>query len=419
MKFLWIALLVSVTSVCSAQHFTVKEISFEGLKRVDESLLRRLIKVRVARPYDSLQVGTDLERLNRLPAIAKASVVKIINEDSTYTLRYKIIENFAIIPGLRIGQANDDSFAFRASVFDFNFLGQSQIIGGFYQKDVFSSFGAYWEAPFMFSNKWGLGLNYIDNITFEPVYFQDEVFNYKKEDRGLEMYILYEIDFHNKAELGVRFFDESYVYNETPAAENLPNDLNANKTFYRAQYETNFLDIDYQYVVGFRNIFDVSYQTGGDGLLGDTFIATNSFEYFKKLGDKGNWANRLQLGYSSFTKTEFAPFTIDNQLNLRGAGNDSNRGTSYAFLNTEYRYTLLEKDWFVLQGNAFVDVGSLKEPKGSISDNSPKSPFELYSGIGIRGLHKRIFNAVIRLDYGVGLNARKSHGFVFGIGQYF
>jgi len=42
-----------------------------------------------------------------------------------------------------------------------------------------------------------------------------------------------------------------------------------------------------------------------------------------------------------------------------------------------------------------------------------------YPGLGIRFIHKRIFNAVFRLDYGFGIGENATNGLVFGIGQYF
>ena len=42
--------------------------------------------------------------------------------------------------------------------FEFNLFGNNQLLGAFYEKNVFTSYGAYWEHPFLFSDKVGLGL---------------------------------------------------------------------------------------------------------------------------------------------------------------------------------------------------------------------------------------------------------------------
>ncbi len=419
MKHIIYICLFLLSSVVFAQQQQVEKITFKGIKKIDESLLRRLVKSKVNTAYDSLKVATDVERLNRLPAVANAKATTTDTGDGTLEITYDIVENFTIIPGIRVSEANDGSFAFRLSAFEFNFLGQSQIVGGFYQRDVFNSYGVFWEAPFLFSNKLGLGVNYIKDVTFEPIYFNTATRNFKKDRTGAEIYGLYEIDFHNKAELGINVFKEQYDINDAAIDTTFPNNLEASKVAVRGEYETNFLDIDYQYVSGFRNLFEAQYITGGEGLLNDAFIGRNTTEYFKKVGRKGNWASRLQLGFASFNESEFAPFTIDNQFNLRGAGNDVDRGTSFIFINTEYRHTLLEKGWFVLQGNAFVDAGSLRQPRERVSQLFNDSNFESFAGLGVRFIHKRIFNAVIRLDYGVNIGDTKTRGLVFGIGQYF
>lgn len=419
MKYLFTIALCVISTLVLAQESEITSLEFTGLKRTKNSFLNRLVKVKMGTEYDSLKVATDIARLNRLPGIAKASVKDSIAANGKHHLTYEIVENFTIIPGLRVSQANDDSFAFRTSLFEFNFLGRAQIIGGFYQRDVFDSFGAFWEAPFLFTNKLGLGVNYIRNTSFEPIYFTEADINYTKRDIGGELYGLYEIDFQNKIELGVKVYEESYDFNDTQIDANFPNDLAANKVAIRGEYEFLKLDIDYQYFKGFANVLDARYIIGGEGLLEEGIVARNTTSYYKRVGEKGNWASRLQLGLASFNDSEFAPFTIDNQFNLRGAGNDSARGTAFTSLNTEYRYTLLEKGWFVIQGNAFTDIGSWRDPRGNLGELASIDNIEAYSGLGVRFIHKRIFNAVIRLDYGVGWGATKNRGLVFGIGQYF
>jgi hypothetical protein len=72
-----------------------------------------------------------------------------------------------------------------------------------------------------------------------------------------------------------------------------------------------------------------------------------------------------------------------------------------------------------MQGNSFVDVGSWRNPGGSLSDFVAGKNIQVYSGIGLRFINKKIFNAVFRIDYGHGLTKNSSKGLVFGIGQYF
>ncbi|MEM8848134.1 MAG: POTRA domain-containing protein, partial [Bacteroidota bacterium] len=131
---------------------TVDQLEFSGLKRTKERFLRRLVKVKPTSAFDTLKINTDIERLKRLPGIANASY-SVEEKEGKTVVNYEVVENFTIIPGLRISTANNGDFAFRLSVFEFNFLGNNQLIGGFYARDVFDSYGFFYEHPFLFSDK--------------------------------------------------------------------------------------------------------------------------------------------------------------------------------------------------------------------------------------------------------------------------
>lgn len=419
-KYFFIFPFLFISSFLCAQDISIVHIEFEGLNRTKESFLRRLVKVQPKSAFDIKIIETDVERLNRLPGIAKAIYKLDKTNPEAYILIYEIVENFTIIPGVRAAEANNGDFAFRLSLFEFNFLGENQLIGGFYSRNIFDSYGAFWEAPYLFTNKLGIGVNYQNNVLREPIFFpNDNTVNYTFTNRTAEVYALYEHDFHNNFQLGLRYADQDFDYIDGIITDEVPERLTAQKWSVLGEYENNHLDIDYQYVSGYRNFTSLEFITGGEGLLDDELIVQTDFQYFKKIGSKGNWASRLQLAYASFNESRFAPFALDNQLNIRGAGNSAGRGTGEITLNTEYRHTLYEKGWFVLQSNTFIDAGSWRNPGGNLSDLVDGSTLKVNPGIGIRFVHKRIFNAVIRFDYGFGIGNNATNGFVFGIGQYF
>ncbi|WP_194852530.1 POTRA domain-containing protein [Nonlabens antarcticus] len=404
----------------NSQSGRIDRIEFEGLNRTKETFLRRIMKVQPKHLADSVMIANDLERLNRLPGIANAKVTRTTLENGDLILKYEIDENFTIIPGLRISTAANGDFAFRISLFEFNALGANHLIGGYYQNEVFSSYGAYIESRYLFSNKLGLGVNYQSNNTFEPIYFNNkEETNYRYQTNSFETYFLKEFDFHNRAELGIAFSSDDYTFQDGLAATEIPAMLQANRVNLRSQYEYINLKINYQYVSGWRNQTDVRLITGGDGLLGDNLVFNNDLEYLTRIGTKGNWASRLRLGYSTNNDTPFAPFVVDNQVNIRGGGNIVARGTATATLNTEYRHTLFEKGWFVLQSNTFIDVNTQRQVDKGFESAFESQNLRISPGIGVRFIHKRIFNAVFRLDYGFGIGENASNGLVFGIGQYF
>lgn len=425
MKKILVLLFFITASAAQSQEMAISEIEFEGLKRTKPAFLKRLIKTKEKTTYDSILVLGDVERLKRLPGIANAKFIQKKEGDSL-KLVYEIEENFTLIPGVRIATANDGSFAYRISAFEFNLFGNNQLLGAFYEKNVFNSYGAFWEHPFLFSDKLGVGLNYQDVTTQEPVFFDEGDKNYRFNARNLEAKLLFSFDFNNEAELGAILVKEKYQFEGENLIEGRPTELNADKLIYRAAYRYVNLDIAYQYFDGVQSEFIGQYvnflsgDSPGESFLNSFLSLRNDFVYYKKIGTNGNWANRFRVAATIGNEdSPFAPFTLDNQLNIRGVGNTVDRGTASLVLNSEYRHTLYEKGWFVVQGNAFVDVGSWRKPGEDFSQLFDGSATRLYPGVGIRFIHKRIFNAVFRLDYGFGIGNEATNGIVFGIGQYF
>ena len=164
---------------------------------------------------------------------------------------------------------------------------------------------------------------------------------------------------------------------------------------------------------------NLQYVGTSDETLPEFVIGFNDFTYYRRMGKKGNWASRLRLGLASNMNTPFAPFTVDNNINIRGVGNTIDRGTGAIVLNTEYRHTLIDKNWLVLQSNIFVDAGSWRNPGGDFGDFGDDDNIRVYPGVGLRVIHKKIFNAIFRIDYGYGITKNAARGLVFGIGQYF
>jgi len=410
--------------LCTVDSFSQENIitsfKIEGHKKTKLSFIEKIALVEAGEQLDTLRIEQDIQRLKRLASFANVTYKVLKVEEHKYEVTYDVEENFTIIPGLDIFTATNGEFAFRAAVFEFNFLGRNQIVGGFYRRNVFDSYGAYWEAPYLFSRKFGLGINYKKLVSEEPIFLNDNNnIDYRFDNNAFEFYFIYEHNFHNRFELGLNVSREDYEFLRGNIPLDFPTELDANKVAVIGEYEYNNINIDYQYQEGFRSILNVRLQTGGNEFLRNSFIGTNDFEYFKKVGEKGNWANRLRLSYATNDTTPFAPFSVDNQLNLRGVGNVIDRGTASIVLNTEYRYTLYEKGWFVMQSNAFIDAGTWRNPGGNLGELFDGSTARLYPGAGIRFIHKRIFNAVFRLDYGYGIGSDASNGIVFGIGQYF
>ncbi len=407
-----------ITCVSFGQEKVISEIRIQGNNKTKTASILKLTTIKQGNALDSLQIEKDIKRLKRLPSIAHA-YYQVNTKEEGYEVVYGIEENFTIIPSVNVYTTNNDEFAFRLGLYEFNLLGRNITLGAIYQNDIYSSYGANLRAPFLFSKNLGVALNYSNLTTQEPVFLENGTADYKYNNTSYEILGLYQFNLQNRIELGINYFNEEYTYKTGATADGVPLDFDVNKLLYKLIHEYDNLDYDYQYVSGFKSIFNMQYVISTEDILPDFVIGWNDFLYYKRIGKKGNWASRLRLGLATNDDSPFAPFAVDNNLNIRGVGNTIDRGTGVVVLNTEYRHTLYEKDWFVLQSNVFVDGGSWRNPGGDFGDFSDSQNFRIYPGVGLRFMHKRIFNAIFRIDYGYGVTENATNGFVFGIGQYF
>lgn len=398
----------------------VVDVKVQGNKRTKTAFIKKITKLKAGMELDSSLIEEDIYRLKRLPSVSHAYFqVFPANTEGDYNVFYGIEENFTLIPFASVYTSSNDEFAFRIGLQEFNVFGNNITLGGFYQRDVFNSIGANLRAPYLFSNKLGLALSYQDLTTQEPVFLDNGTADYKYNNESFEVLGLYEINFKHRLEFGVNFFTEDYRYLFGSTDPDVPQALNVNKHLFKFIYNYDAITYYYQYLSGFKSALNLQYVNSANEQLPEFMIGFNDFTYFFRVGQKGNWANRLRLGLSSNLDTPFAPFAVDNNLNIRGVGNTIDRGTGAIVLNTEYRHTLIDKDWFVLQSNVFIDGGTWRNPGGDFSDFGDDQNLRIYPGVGLRFIHKKIFNAIFRIDYGHGITNEASRGIVFGIGQYF
>ncbi len=411
-----------ITFSIFAQDNSVLEIQIKGAKKTKVSFIKNLIETQAGKPLDSLMLHEDMVRLKRLPAISYAGFQVVYSRESFYKVLITIEENFTIIPNINFWTTTNRQFAYKVGLYDYNFLGRNMTLGGFYQNNGFNTYGINFIAPNLFSKKWGISLNYQNWKSEEPLYFDTRSANYLYNNISYEVLALYQINFKNQLHFGLNFFNEKYKYLSGDVDPSVPTDLDLDKKLLKLVYTYDGLDYFYQYVNGFKSVLYAQYVTTQNDFQNDFFIAWNDFFYYKRLGKKGNWANRLRVGLSSNENTPFAPFALDNNVNLRGVGILVDRGTGSIVWNTEYRHTLYEKKWWAIQSNFFADIGSWRIPGGTLGDFFKSENIRVYSGVGLRFISKKIYNATFRIDYGFKIHDGKSNnkgGLVFGIGQYF
>jgi hypothetical protein len=398
------------------QNQIVDELSWIGINKMDKFFLINLIETKVNTTLDSLVLKKDIETLSRLNGISNITF-EVVKKSNNYKINFKVVENFTIMPSLSLW-TTDFATAFRVGVFEYNFLGKNNTVGTFYQYNGVHSYGINMQFPFLFKKNLGLEVNAHNLGSIEPLYFDNNTANYFYFNKTLEVLAMIRLNYKHSLKIGGSFFNENYEYRDGATNENVPIELNLNKILFKTNYFYDDIKYNYYLLDGFRNSTNFQFVSSVNYNSKSFIIGFNDLSYFKRLGVNGNWANRIRLGLSSNFPSPFAPFAIDNNLNIRGVGNLVDRGTGTIVFNSEFRKTLFEKKWFVLQGNAFVDAGSNRLPGANFSNFTEKNNIRVYSGFGLRFIHKTIFNATFRLDYGFGLTEHRN-GLVFGIGQYF
>lgn len=419
-------LIVFFLTIYSFSSFSQQKIVFDvkirGAKKTKTSEINKIIKIKKGTLLDSIILQKDIIRLKRLPAISHAYFQVFQSHKNQYNVFINIEENFTIIPEFNFWTTTNNRTAYKVGLYDYNFLGRNIAFGGFYQNNGFNSYGVNFTAPTLFSKNWGLAFNHQNWKSEEPLYFNDKSANYTYNNVSYEALALHQINFKNNLQFGINYFKEKYKYITGDTAPNVPQLLNVNKWLFKTVYTYDNLDYYFQYINGFKSQLYGQYVISENKHQEDFLIFWNDFFYYKRIGKKGNWANRLRVGLSSNVNSPFAPFALDNNVNLRGVGILVDRGTGSIVWNTEYRHTLYDNNWFVLQSNLFTDFGTWRKPGGKLSDFTDSNFLKIYSGVGLRFINKKVFNAVFRVDYAFGIHNKQGEsngGLVFGIGQYF
>ena len=397
----------------------LSEIKVEGLKKSERSFIDILIHSKAGKAIDSSLVQADIVRLIREPAVSHATYEIIHIDEKQAVLVFHIEENFTLIPAIDLWTTVEDQFAFHLGVNDYNFLGRGYTAGFFYRKNIYSGYGFLFGNPNFITSKLGYKIIGQHNKTLEPIRGEFNESFYDYTNNSLEILVDYELDLKNKVSLGLGVITEKYFKSKGVNLPEVPDEFETNKFIGKAHYDYNALNYHYYFTEGFRSFSNFTFVTGLNINGDQRFVSfENDLFFYKRIKSKGNWATRLKIGLATNTPTPFPPFAIDNNKNIRGIGNLVQRGSGVWALNTEYRHTLIEKKWFVLQANSFWDIGSLRQSGDDFNTLFKNKSVETRAGIGVRIIHKYIFRAIIRIDYGFSFD-NSPGGLVFGIGQYF
>ena len=218
------------------------DLKIQGNRKLKSSFIKKILILNLGAKLDSIAIKADIKRLKRLPSIAHAYYQVFPAGDATYNVFYTIEENFTIIPSANVYTTNNGEFAYRLGLCEFNLFGRNMTFGGFYQKDIYSSYALNFTAPFLFSRQLGLAVNYQDLTTQEPVFFDNGTANYKYNNVSTEVLGIFQLDFNKRFELSVNYFTEDYQYKSGALSPNVPQELRVHKLLYKLIYEYNNLN---------------------------------------------------------------------------------------------------------------------------------------------------------------------------------
>jgi len=418
--FIFVFLFFCFSIQISAQdNWTIESITFEGLEKTNPSFLKKFIQSKEGDFFVTKQLQKDIQQMKNLglhyPITSK--VDSLPNQKVRIT--YQFVEKKTLLPIINFGGISENIW-YQIGLTDFNFLGRGHQVLAFYQNSDNRSGGQlFYRIPFA-KKKWGFAVNALIFKSEEPVFFPEGTVYYDYDNLNFGLTGIYNLDFQKRIEFGANFFRELYNKNGNQIIPNPPGpaQLSLWKTSSKIEYIDSKINYDDFYLEGFSwsGIWQTVFTYDNSEFFNSLIFQVRKFN---RIGRNGNFAARFRFGISTNNNSPFAPFVVDSRVNLRGSGNRIERGTGQLILNLEYRHTLKQfKNWG-LQSVIFSDMGNWRSPGGTLNEFFEKEELRQFVGGGFRLIYRKIYNSILRVDYGVNIFDTKMHGIVLGIGQYF
>ena len=382
----------------------------------DSLYLRRFVKQIEGTPLSVDQVTADIFALRRLPGIAHAEARYDTLPDRSLRLTYELRPQKTLLPILGIGGIQDN-FWWQAGAVEYNLRGRGQTLLAYYlNNDRRSSGQLYYANPRHRGGRFGYALDLRRYASIEPLYFPQRV-DYDYANTGAGLTGFFNPDLLNRIAIGGNYFVEDYA-KLTPGEGPGPEQRRERKLLFLANYQRNALEYDHFYRQGGTQSLLLQ-QVITLGEPGNFWSIALTGTQFWRPRTKLNLALRYRAALATNRDSPFAPFVLDSQFNLRGVGNRVDRGTAQFVINAELRQTLYEANFWAMQGIAFVDAGTWRNPGGTFTETFDGSAMRTFVGPGLRLINKRIFQFILRIDYGVDVRDTRQRGWVLGVGQYF
>jgi outer membrane protein assembly factor BamA len=396
----------------------ITQVEFAGISKTQEHYLRYFIQSKENTELDSSTVQKDVQSLYNLLIFSKVTY-SISETDTGKILIFNCTELYTLLPIVNFGGVTNN-FWFQVGAMDFHWLGLGHTLGGYYRYYDRHSMTVYLKAPYLFKQKWGLSFDIGKFSTIEPAYFSEGEADYNVDHWNFLGHAIYNYNINSRVEFGGGYLYELYDKNKILSGKFAPgpDQRDYHKVLVKFVLLHNTVDYYYQYLNGFSNELNLENVT----TLGEYDLfwkILNISKLFIRTGKQGNLAFRLRVGISTNKDSPFVPFVLDNYINVRGSGNRSSRGTAEFTINAEYRHTIFEHELGAVQGVVFSDMSAWRPAAGKFSQMFTDDFNVTFAGIGVRFYFKKIYNFILRFDFGKSVTGNKGDGFVFGAGQYF
>ena len=408
--------------------YLIGNIVFRGNHKTKTDYLERELRLEVGVIYPLELITKKVQYLSSLNGLYKVEyelLETMLDDGHTKDLVIEVYEQKTLLPVLNFGSVEKYNW-FQVGLVDINLGGRGNEIYTYYQNNSGRHSGQLiFKMPSILGSKVGFSLNLLSWSSLEPLNFGDSRNIYNYDNRLIGGEIMYRPSQYHSLISGISVFNEVYKLSELEENPLGPAFLDLSKYLYKVEHRYRQLKYDDLSVKGFDWLS--SYQYVSTMELAEEFhIVSSQINMFFPLSFFTNYKNkitvfatRLSAGTSTNNDSPFAPFYVDSYKNVRGVGDRIARGTAIVSLNTELRQTLYSMRRIAAQAVIFVDVAALRTPGDSWKKLNYENNMVSYVGLGTRLIYKKIFNAVLRIDYGVDVTDLTNRQFVIGLGQYF
>jgi len=397
----------------------VSGIEITGDHKLDKDFLLARIKTQLRSTVSWEQLDEDQHRINRLNGVQHSVVEIDTMADGTVKLRYDVVGQKTIKPFIGLGLIKDN-YWYKIGGAEYNLARKNQTLLGFYESQNGRPNGQiYFENPFFKGKDWGFWSSAFHNASVEPLFFESGAANYNYDLTGIGLGGINHIGLLDKLTYSITFFNEEYR-KLTDNAEFMegPDFLSQRKLLFSLGYLHDKVEYDFFYRKGYQHqILAQTVATIGEDL--PFYSLSYEGRHYWKIKKKTNIAAQLRAAIGTNNDTPFAPYVLDSNFNLRGVGNRVDRATAQFVLNLEFRHTIFRNRLVAVQAVAFSDSGTWRPPGFPLNVLVKQQNFRSFVGGGFRFILTKVFDSVIRVDYGIEVFDSTQHGLVLGFGQFF